>query len=66
MSLCQLSTIWASVESTVAIAAAATACAELTWLPTPERLTDAEILTLIQEVFLPLGIDRFRLTGGEP
>ncbi len=40
--------------------------AELTWLSTPERLTDAEILTLVQEVFLPLGIDRFRLTGGEP
>ncbi|MEN9229370.1 MAG: GTP 3',8-cyclase MoaA [Thermostichus sp. DG02_5_bins_236] len=39
---------------------------ELTWLQTPERLTDAEILTLIREVFLPLGIDRFRLTGGEP
>ncbi|MCF2969680.1 GTP 3',8-cyclase MoaA [Synechococcus sp. Nb3U1] len=39
---------------------------ELAWLQTPERLTDAELLTLIQEVFLPLGIDRFRLTGGEP
>lgn len=39
---------------------------ELAWLQTPERLTDTELLTLIQEVFLPLGIDRFRLTGGEP
>ncbi|MFQ3612219.1 MAG: GTP 3',8-cyclase MoaA [Cyanobacteriota bacterium] len=40
--------------------------AELAWLQTPERLTDPELLTLVQEVFLPLGINRFRLTGGEP
>lgn len=40
--------------------------AELTWLQAPERLTDEEILTLVREVFLPLGIDCFRLTGGEP
>ncbi|MFQ3583520.1 MAG: GTP 3',8-cyclase MoaA [Cyanobacteriota bacterium] len=40
--------------------------AELAWLQTSERLTDPELLTLIEEVFLPLGINRFRLTGGEP
>jgi len=40
--------------------------AELAWLQAPERLTDEEILTLVREVFLPLGIDCFRLTGGEP
>jgi cyclic pyranopterin phosphate synthase len=40
--------------------------AELTWLQAPARLTDEEILTLVREVFLPLGIDGFRLTHGEP
>jgi GTP 3',8-cyclase len=31
-----------------------------------ELLTQAELLTLLQEVFMPLGFTRFRLTGGEP
>ncbi|MBF2097798.1 MAG: GTP 3',8-cyclase MoaA [Gloeomargaritaceae cyanobacterium C42_A2020_066] len=29
-------------------------------------LTDGELLTLVSEVFIPLGFRRFRLTGGEP
>ncbi|MGD1871749.1 MAG: GTP 3',8-cyclase MoaA [Mastigocoleus sp.] len=29
-------------------------------------LTDQELLTLIKEVFIPIGFTRFRLTGGEP
>lgn len=40
--------------------------AELVFLQRPEVLTTTELLTLIQEVFLPLGFTRFRLTGGEP
>lgn len=39
---------------------------EMQWMAGEDRLTDAEILWLLQHVFLPLGIDRFRLTGGEP
>jgi cyclic pyranopterin phosphate synthase len=39
---------------------------EIEWLERIELLTTAEILTLLRDVFLPLGIDRFRLTGGEP
>ncbi len=39
---------------------------EIQWLASEERLTDTEILWLLEEVFLPLGIDRLRLTGGEP
>jgi cyclic pyranopterin phosphate synthase len=38
----------------------------LHYLPKPELLTYEELLRLVQDVFLPLGIDRFRLTGGEP
>jgi cyclic pyranopterin phosphate synthase len=38
----------------------------LDYLPKPELLTYEELLRLVQDVFLPLGIDRFRLTGGEP
>ncbi len=40
--------------------------ASLQWLDTTSWLTSTEILTLLQNVFLPLGINRFRLTGGEP
>ncbi len=31
-----------------------------------DRLTQTELLTLLQRVFIPLGFTRFRLTGGEP
>ncbi len=31
-----------------------------------DLLTQAELLTLLQEVFIPVGFTRFRLTGGEP
>ncbi|MFM7406293.1 MAG: GTP 3',8-cyclase MoaA [Cuspidothrix sp.] len=39
---------------------------ELDYLLKQQLLTDEELLTLIQEVFLPVGFTRFRLTGGEP
>ncbi len=39
---------------------------ELDQILGPELLTEAEILQLLQEVFIPLGFSRFRLTGGEP
>jgi cyclic pyranopterin phosphate synthase len=32
----------------------------------PEYLTPTELLGLLREVFLPLGLHRYRLTGGEP
>ncbi|MFQ3680030.1 MAG: GTP 3',8-cyclase MoaA [Pseudanabaenaceae cyanobacterium] len=32
----------------------------------PELLTHAELVTLVRDVFLPLGFAKFRLTGGEP
>jgi GTP 3',8-cyclase len=38
----------------------------LPWLPTPELLTDAEILRLIAVGVSRLGITSVRLTGGEP
>lgn len=40
--------------------------AELDYVLQQELLTQEELLTLIQEVFIPLGFTRFRLTGGEP
>lgn len=40
--------------------------AELDYVLRQELLTGAEILTLLQEVFIPLGFKKFRLTGGEP
>ena len=40
--------------------------AELEYLLQQQLLTASEILTLLQEVFIPLGFHRFRLTGGEP
>ena len=40
--------------------------AELNYLLRQELLTDDELLTLIQEVFMPSGFRKFRLTGGEP
>ncbi len=40
--------------------------AELDYLLKQQLLTDEELLTLIQEVFIPVGFTRFRFTGGEP
>ena len=40
--------------------------AELDYILRQQMLTDQELLTLIQEVFIPVGFTRFRLTGGEP
>lgn len=40
--------------------------AELDYILKQLLLTDEELLTLIQEVFIPVGFTRFRLTGGEP
>ncbi|MFN6526248.1 GTP 3',8-cyclase MoaA [Nostoc sp. ChiSLP03a] len=39
---------------------------ELDYILKQQLLTDEELLTLIQEVFIPVGFTRFRLTGGEP
>jgi GTP 3',8-cyclase len=40
--------------------------AELQFLQQQDRLTVEELLTLLREVFIPVGFTRFRLTGGEP
>jgi GTP 3',8-cyclase len=40
--------------------------AELEYLHRQEMLTNAELLILLQDVFIPCGFTRFRLTGGEP
>lgn len=40
--------------------------AELDYILRQQLLTHTELLTLIQEVFIPVGFTRFRLTGGEP
>jgi len=40
--------------------------AELDYLLKSQLLQDEELLLLLQEVFVPLGFTRFRLTGGEP
>lgn len=39
---------------------------DLTYALRQDWLTIPEILTLVREVFIPLGFRRFRLTGGEP
>ncbi len=39
---------------------------DLNYLLDRELLSDRELLTLLQEVFIPLGFSKFRLTGGEP
>ncbi|MEH2049890.1 GTP 3',8-cyclase MoaA [Nostoc sp.] len=39
---------------------------ELDYILKQQLLSDEELLTLIQEVFIPVGFNRFRLTGGEP
>jgi cyclic pyranopterin phosphate synthase len=38
----------------------------LAWLPTPEMLTDAEVVRLVRVAVQRLGVRRVRLTGGEP
>jgi len=40
--------------------------AELDYILRQELLTNEELLTLLQEVFIPVGFRKFRLTGGEP
>lgn len=39
---------------------------KLDYVLNQELLTNQEILTLVKEVFIPLGFTKFRLTGGEP
>ena len=39
---------------------------DLEYVLRQQLLTFEELLTLIQEVFIPVGFTRFRLTGGEP
>ena len=39
---------------------------ELEFVKKQELLTQAELLLLLREVFIPVGFTRFRLTGGEP
>jgi cyclic pyranopterin phosphate synthase len=38
----------------------------LQWLPPAQVLQDDEILALLRDAYIPLGIRRVRLTGGEP
>ncbi|MGH2413348.1 MAG: GTP 3',8-cyclase MoaA, partial [Microcystaceae cyanobacterium] len=40
--------------------------AELDYILRQELLTQHELLTLLTEVFIPVGFRKFRLTGGEP
>ncbi len=40
--------------------------ASLSYLPPQSVLSDDELIFLVREVFVPMGIHRFRLTGGEP
>lgn len=40
--------------------------AELNYVLNQELLTNQEIISLLQGVFIPLGFTKFRLTGGEP
>jgi cyclic pyranopterin phosphate synthase len=40
--------------------------AELEYILRQELLTNEELLTLLEEVFIPVGFRKFRLTGGEP
>jgi len=39
---------------------------ELNYLLRESLLTKDEIITLLKEIFIPLGFNKFRLTGGEP
>lgn len=38
----------------------------LDWIPSAAVMQDDEIVTLLRDVFLPLGVTKVRLTGGEP
>ena len=38
----------------------------LAWLPTPEVLTDAEVVRLLRVAVELLGVRKIRFTGGEP
>lgn len=38
----------------------------LDWIPTANVLQDDEIVTLLRDVYVPLGVTKVRLTGGEP
>ncbi|MEB3882581.1 GTP 3',8-cyclase MoaA [Lyngbya sp. CCY1209] len=40
--------------------------AEIDYILQQNLLTNEELLTLLREVFIPVGFTRFRLTGGEP
>ncbi|UZQ55903.1 GTP 3',8-cyclase MoaA [Trichothermofontia sichuanensis B231] len=40
--------------------------ADLAYVQRQDWLTATELLTLLREVFIPVGFTRFRLTGGEP
>jgi len=40
--------------------------AEIDYILQQDLLTNEELLTLLREVFIPVGFTRFRLTGGEP
>jgi len=40
--------------------------ADLSYVLQQDLITQDELLTLLQEVFIPIGFTRFRLTGGEP
>ena len=40
--------------------------ADLDYVLREHWLTYDEIVTLLREIFIPLGFNRFRLTGGEP
>lgn len=39
---------------------------ELSYILSSDMLTQDELFTLLQQVFIPLGFSKFRLTGGEP
>jgi GTP 3',8-cyclase len=39
---------------------------KIQYQPHPELLSNAEVLTLVRDVFAPVGFKHFRLTGGEP
>ena len=39
---------------------------DLDYVLQQQLLTHSELLTLLREVFIPVGFTKFRLTGGEP